>query len=214
MSPVLGPLELLIARGELERARQLLSRYDDLARDASDLQIQGGYNAATATLRLAEGDARGAFEAALKSFEGRATLGIGSQDVKISFSRALEALVILGDTAQAEELLATVEELPVGLCPPSMAAAAHRFRGRLAGNSPAAEEHLRAAVAELRRVELPYELAIALFEVGEWLAGQGRRDESQPLLDEARETFEHLRATRWLERLEAVGAHAGEEIPA
>jgi class 3 adenylate cyclase/tetratricopeptide (TPR) repeat protein len=214
MSPVLGPLELLIARGELEGARQLLSRYDDLARDASDLQIQGGYNAATATLRLAEGDARGALEAALRAFDGRATLGIGSQDVKISFSRALEALLILGDTARAAELLATVEELPVGLCPPSMTAAAHRFRGRLTGDSAAAEEHLRAAVAELRRVELPYELAIALLELGEWLWGQGRREEAQPPLDEARETFERLQASRWLERLEAVDSRMGTEIPA
>jgi class 3 adenylate cyclase/tetratricopeptide (TPR) repeat protein len=215
MSPVLGVLELLIARGEREEARRFLSRYDALARDASDLQIQGGYNAATATLRLADGDAPGALQAALRSFEGRAALGIGSEDVKIGFARALEALTALGETAQAEELLATVEQLPVGLRPPALGATARRYRARLAGDLPTAEAHFRGAVAELRRLELPYQLAIVVLEYGQWLVAQGRRDDAQPLLDEARETFERLRATRWLERIDAMGTLTGaEEIPA
>ena len=38
-------------------------------------------------------------------------------------------------------------------------------------------------------------------EHGEWLVGQGRPDEADPLLEEAAETFELLEATPWLERM-------------
>ena len=34
--------------------------------------------------------------------------------------------------------------------------------------------------------------------------GEGRFDEAQPLLDEARAIFERLRATPWLERVDRV----------
>ena len=37
-------------------------------------------------------------------------------------------------------------------------------------------------------------------EHGEWLGEQGRADEAEPLLAEAREIFERLGATPWLER--------------
>jgi hypothetical protein len=37
-------------------------------------------------------------------------------------------------------------------------------------------------------------------EHAEWLAAEGRREEAEPLLASARETFEQLKATPWLER--------------
>ena len=48
-------------------------------------------------------------------------------------------------------------------------------------------------------------LAVTQLEHGEWLVGEGRDAEAEPLLSEARETFERLRATPWLERLDAAG---------
>ncbi|TMB92670.1 MAG: hypothetical protein E6J45_01880 [Chloroflexi bacterium] len=43
-------------------------------------------------------------------------------------------------------------------------------------------------------------LAVTQLEHAEWLAEQGRGDDAQPLLVNARETFERLRADPWLER--------------
>ena len=55
-----------------------------------------------------------------------------------------------------------------------------------------------------REIAAPFYLAVTQLEHGEWLTGQGRADEAEPLLAEARETFERLEATPWLERLDAA----------
>jgi hypothetical protein len=43
-------------------------------------------------------------------------------------------------------------------------------------------------------------VAIALLEHGEWLAEQGCGVDAEPLLAEACETFQRLKARPWLER--------------
>ena len=159
-SVLTGVLELYLHRGELDQARQLLARWDELAQTRGNVQVQGGYHAATAAIRLAEGNPRDALSAAAQAFAGRASLGIASQDVKLGFQHALEAAVALGDADKAEELLAVVEELPVGLRPPLLAATARRFRARLAGDSPAADSHYAAAASEMRALELPFHHAV------------------------------------------------------
>jgi len=50
---------------------------------------------------------------------------------------------------------------------------------------------------------------VTLLEHGEWLAGEDRPAEAAPLLAEARELFDELRAEPWLARLAAV---APEEV--
>src|SRR5262249_48005619 len=96
-----------------------------------------------------------------------------------------------------------VEELPPGLRPPFLDATAHRFRARLAGEDPATDREFAAAAAQLRELELPFHLAVVQLEHGESLTAQGRRDDAEPLLAEARETFERLQAPPWLDRLDA-----------
>ena len=44
-------------------------------------------------------------------------------------------------------------------------------------------------------------MAVALLEHGEWLIGQGRGNDAEPLLDGAQEIFERLPAAPWLERV-------------
>ena len=55
-----------------------------------------------------------------------------------------------------------------------------------------------------------FDVAVIELEHGEWLTSIGREDEAEPLLDEARETFERLRAAPWLERVDRVGRAAAE----
>jgi len=45
-------------------------------------------------------------------------------------------------------------------------------------------------------------------EHAEWLRDQGRADEAEPLLTEAREIFERLEAGPWLERASGVAVAA------
>jgi predicted ATPase/class 3 adenylate cyclase len=206
MSPLTGVLELFLHRGRLDDARALLGRYEDLARTASDTQVLGGYNAALAAVRLVESDLRGALAAAELAFDGRTALGVTSQDVKQGFLHALEASLALGDREKAEHLLAEVERLPIGVRSPYLTALTHRFRARLAADPAAADAAFAAAEAELRAHELVFHLAVVLLEQGERLTAQGRRDEAQPLLEEARESFARLGASRWLDRLDAVDA--------
>jgi predicted ATPase len=200
ISPLTGVLEIHLQRGQLDAARRLLTPYEELGR-SGDLQIQGCFHAATAAVRLAEGNARGALTAAEHAVAtGQAAVGIASQDVKQGFPHALEAALALGAREKAEQLLTSVEQLPVGLRPPLLTASAHRFRARLAGPDTAAESEFVAAAGELHALELPFHHAVVGLEHAEWLTGQGRTSEAEPLLAESQQTFERLQATPWLER--------------
>ncbi len=47
---------------------------------------------------------------------------------------------------------------------------------------------------------MPFPLAVSLLERGELLRSEGRAGEGEPLLAEAREIFERLKARPWIER--------------
>ena len=47
-----------------------------------------------------------------------------------------------------------------------------------------------------------FHLAVALAEYGQRLEGEGKAEEAGPVLSEAREIFEELKATWWLDRLD------------
>jgi len=65
-------------------------------------------------------------------------------------------------------------------------------------------------------METPFDRGVVLLEHGEWLGSEGRPREAAPLLAEAREIFERLRATPWLERVARAQSESAESsvIPA
>ena len=71
-----------------------------------------------------------------------------------------------------------------------------------------AEDGFKHSAVLLREIGARFWLAVVLLEHGEWLVETGRAGEAEPLLGEARETFERLEATPWLERLETVAVAA------
>jgi class 3 adenylate cyclase/tetratricopeptide (TPR) repeat protein len=212
VSVLSGILELQLHRGRVDEARQLLARYENVGR-SGDVEARGVYNAALAAVRLAEGDARGALAAADEALAGRATVGVASQQVKVALPHALEAALVLDERERAEELLGVVEALPPGLRPPYLVATARRFRARLAADPGAADDHFVAAAGELRALGASFQLAVVQLEHGERLLGDARADEAQPLLAEARETFERLQAAPWLGRLDELAAGERTRIP-
>jgi hypothetical protein len=80
----------------------------------------------------------------------------------------------------------------------------------LDGDALRAESSFKAALGRYREIRMPFWLGVALLEYGEWLAGDGRMDEAEPLLVEARQVFGRLRATPWLDRLGSLPAQLGQ----
>jgi len=64
-----------------------------------------------------------------------------------------------------------------------------------------------------QELAVPFHLAVTRLEHGEWLAVEGRAEEAEPLLVEAREVFERLEARRWLDRIARVSAREGVTTP-
>jgi len=198
-----GPLGVLLHRGDLDGARDLLVRHEQIGR-SDDVQAQGSYAAGAAAIRLAEGNLAEALANGERAFALRGSLGIAAQDVKQGFLHVGEASLALGRRERVEALIAAVDALLPGLRPPYLAALSARFRARLAGDAPSADALFAEAGSQLRALELPFHLAVCLLEHAEWLAARSRGDEASALLAEASETFGRLGAAPWLTRAAGV----------
>ena len=206
-SALTGLVEVYIHRGQLDDARELISVFGYLE-GSIDLQDSSIHAAARAALEYAEARHAAALEHGVAAAESARTHGAGFQAVKQGVVWAVEAALALGELGQAEELLTMVEELPPGIRPPFLEAQVHRFRARMSGD----EAGFKAAAGGFREYNFPFWLAVTQLEHAEWLEARGRTAESEPLLAEAREIFEGLEATPWLERTERVGG--AERVPA
>jgi len=126
---------------------------------------------------------------------------------KEGFVEACETALAMTDLGKVEELLAIVHAWRPGEITPYMRAQVERFGARLdaaKGNDPSAA--MRSCIQDLRDLSLPFWTAVASTELAEWLLEHGRESEAVPLIEEARATFEQLRAAPWLERLNRSGA--------
>ncbi len=196
--------EIHLARGEIGRAKQVLALYATYE-STEHYQRRSMYLAAAAAIARAEGRNDEALRAGIEAAEvSRANEGDATQAVKTGIVEAIEAALALGERERAGELLATIEAVKPGLRSPYLSAQAHRFRARLAESADEAESRFDTAAKQFRELKIPFWRAITLTEQGEWLTAQGRAGDARPLLDEAREIFDRLGATPWLERLDAA----------
>jgi len=196
-------------RGTLADATRVLDQFQSMSTSA-DVQERSGYACGKARLLLAQGEPSEALVMAERAFSTSSDLGLSAETVKEAFVTAGEAAMELGDTARLDELLAGVEALPPGRTTRFYIAQTSRFRARLAGadDPPTAERGFAAAAGLFREIGMPFYLAVVQLEHAELLAASHRAEECEPLLAGARETFEHLRATPWLERLDALAVDA------
>jgi class 3 adenylate cyclase/tetratricopeptide (TPR) repeat protein len=200
-SQLLPAVAIHAERGAFDEARELLARLDAVAQ-SEEIQSVAGSAMAEAHLFRMEGRPREALAAAERALGFRRELGATALPTKLALVQALEAAVALGDVAKTDTLLRIFDELRPGQLTPFLKAHRARFHARLARGD--IEAQFATAERLFRDAEMPFYLAITELEHGEWLAGQGRADEAEPLLGEARETFERLRARPWLERLAQV----------
>jgi hypothetical protein len=137
--------------------------------------------------------------------------------MKIGLVEAVEAALAVPDLDKAEQLLSIPESLDPGELTSFLQANAARLGARLdaaRGRQERVDERFRAAAALFREFGVVFHLAVTQLEHGEWLAGQGRGDEADPLLTEAHQTLERLEAHPWLERVEAARAARRAAVPA
>ena len=195
---------IYVARGDVGEARRGVELIEDAATSA-DVQERQSYFFAHSILERATGNPREALRLAEESLSYIDAIGFSSEGIKEGLVEAVEAAFELADLAKVEDLLAMVEGLPRGSQPPFFHAQALRFRGRLAalnGETDQVEGRFKGAIGSFRELGLPFPMAQSLLEYGEWLTHRGQAPDAEPFLLEAREIFEHLRATPWIERLE------------
>ena len=170
---------------------------------SADVQERASYYVGQANVSRMAGDAVRALAAAEIAFEARETIGITHEAVKQSFVTAVEAALELEELDKAEELLALAESLPPGSSSQFLQAQSSRFRAQLSGRRGDADEterRFKRATGLFRELAMPFYMAVTLLEYSEWLRARGRADDAEPLLAEAREIFERLEATPWIER--------------
>jgi class 3 adenylate cyclase/tetratricopeptide (TPR) repeat protein len=204
-APALFPnLAILhVHRGErekAERAMEHVSHYET----SGDVQDRSLYFAARALLLRLDGRLEEALKAAEDALAARPAFPLRTLFVREGLIQGLEAAFALGDLGKVEELLAILEGARPSEIPPILRGEGARFRSRLAwvtGDQEHVEPGFKTAAGMFREVGVPLRLAIVLLEHGEWLVQQGRATDAEPLLREAREIFERLKAKPWLERL-------------
>jgi class 3 adenylate cyclase/tetratricopeptide (TPR) repeat protein len=213
---IINPLtRIYTSRGDLTMARSLVDNPSDSWVDATraDVQLRAGFKLAQAVVRRAEGRYEDALAAAGEALDAQRAQS-NALGVVECFVEAVESALQLGRVETANELFALVESLAPGADSQSLHAQRRRLGARIAaksGESDKAEQGFKLAAGAFRELAVPFWLAVTLLEQGEWLVGEARGDEAEPLLAEAREIFERLGAAPWLER---ASAGAQQEIPA
>jgi tetratricopeptide (TPR) repeat protein len=193
------------ARGEVEEATRLLSALASLA-DSSDLDERTIYEVGLAVVRRSEGRHAEAVLAGERAMQLASHLG-GHRDAMEGMIEATEAAFALVDLEKVESLLDWCSALPVGERIQYLQAQEARLGARLAAERRELDEvepRFNVSAGLFRELGMPFYLAVTLLEHGEWLVSVGRAGEVEPLLAEAREIFERLKAQPWLGRLELV----------
>jgi class 3 adenylate cyclase/tetratricopeptide (TPR) repeat protein len=195
-----------INRGERDEAGRLIRLFADMA-DSAEVQERMAYACCRAAVLLDAGEFREAVVSAEIAIAARGSLGVASEGVKEAFVIAIEAAFGANDLEKVQDLLDIFGSLPPGERTQFLDAQWTRFRARLDvrnGNTQDVEARFKGAVGSLHEISAIFHLATTLLDFGTWLTAEGRLQESEPLLEEAREIFERLQATPWVERVDAV----------
>jgi hypothetical protein len=175
--------------------------------DPNEAQSVAGAETWEAAVLLAEGRAAEALAAAERALLLRDELGITSGFMIWALESALLAAIGLRNTKKLDELFSIIEQTPPGRVTPFLRALGTRVSARraaLEGDGATADAGFAAAARLYGDLPVVFDRAVVLLEHAEWLAGEGRLDEAEPLAAEAREIFERLRAKPYLERLDRL----------
>ena len=195
-----------VNRGHQQEAGRLIDVFSEMA-DSAEVQERMMYASSKALVLLGAGDLRGALRSADIALSAREAIGIASEGVKEAFVTAVEAAFGANDLDRVQGLLDTIGKLPPAERTLFLEAQWTRFQARLdvlKGELEHVESRFKGAVGSLREISAIFHLATTLLDYGAWLIEEGRTEDAEPLLDEARGIFERLEAKPWLERLDAL----------
>lgn len=151
--------------------------------------------------------AEGRYDQSIGELEGaRASL---DADTGVWIDLLIAESALAGDRAERAEQALAGEAFALPNASPIVQAQATRFRARIAASredAEHAEDGFKQAAAAFREYGTPFYLACTELEHAEWLVSVGRGGDAARLVPAARETFERLRATPWLERAAALAA--------
>jgi len=203
------PLACLEAfRGNVDAAHKHLAICACWA-DSDDVQDRALYLAVEAAVSFSERQGRHALESGRRAIVDALNggLAVAHEAVRIAFPVALEAAIDVSDFEEAERLAETLATRPPGEVPPFLRAHVTRALALVAharGEGEAVEENLVAVEMTFRDLGYPYWTARAQLDRAQWLADQGRLDESARLAAEAAATFDGIGATPMLARARAL----------
>ena len=189
-----------IHRGEIDDAMRFFGVWDDYG-DSADVQVRSIYDVLRATIANATGDHGAALQHARDAFDVAGALSTRHTSIKFAFIEAVEAGMALGDREAADRFLSIVEGWSPGSVTPFIRAMTDRFRARLDPDPPRRRDGSsgRRGCSESSERRSTWRAPSSNTGSGS-LAG--RADDAEPLLAEARETFERLGANPWLDRLD------------
>ncbi|MGI8675614.1 MAG: tetratricopeptide repeat protein [Nocardioidaceae bacterium] len=202
------PLVLVLAgRGQFEEAEQHFHSLAEAA-DGDDPDHRAAVGIAQGVMALAQGRLDAALAAAGSAVrEGVLRQGLLSHRSRLAWPIAMDAALAADMLDEAESLLALVGDAPRGHVPPYLRAQLARYRALVAaarGQHEDVEAGLRRAIDGFRELGYPYWLARVQADLAQWLSGQGREGEAEPLLTEAMDTFTRLGAQPDLDRLRST----------
>jgi DNA-binding CsgD family transcriptional regulator len=139
-------------------------------------------------------------------------MGLGDPVLGIFLPDEIEALVALGELERAERLVEPIEQRGRELDRPWALAVAARSRGLIAaarGDLDAALEHIDEALAQLERIDLPFERARTLLVLGQLRRRGKQRRQARDALTAALGVFEELGAPLWADKARTELARVG-----
>src|SRR5262249_13847074 len=181
-------------QGDVREAERLVTAYG-FGRDAEQPEVALMVLAPESRLHRAQARQAEALATAEQGLAQLSHLAPTNLFGKLSLIEAIEAGLELGDLPKADQLLASIERLQPGEMTPLLAGHVARFRARLAAahdQHQQVDAHFRTAAATFREFQLAFYLAVTDLEFAEWLSSRDRAIDAQPLLDEARDTFQRL----------------------
>jgi tetratricopeptide (TPR) repeat protein len=207
--PLTGASSLLVVarvalgRGTYDRVTTLLDALADMP-TTGDRQDQTSFFVAEAIVSRANGRYTDAIKA------GRTAFDLSRYQSQIHYGteglvEAVEAAFQCEDPDTVKELLAMIDDLEPIEHRPFLDAQVARLKARLAAASGdgAAEQLFTEAIIGFRRIDVPFWLAVTLLEYSEWLTDV-RANDPEPYVAESAATFLALRATPWLDRINAL----------
>jgi class 3 adenylate cyclase/tetratricopeptide (TPR) repeat protein len=195
-------LFVLVQQGDVDAAAEMMKTFET-AEHTEDIQVRGLYLWLTALMMAGEGRHEESLAHAERSMRSEIRFS-SAPSVVASFAIAVESALALAEYDRAAEIIAEVEATQPGHVSPALRAQWSRLSALLAvarADEERVEPGFKAAAGLFRELGMPFWLAVSLLQHGEWLASTGRLGDAEPLLAEARDIFERLKARPWLERL-------------